>query len=129
MITNWDQWGYCPSCHVREGAACRDLRYQHHNRVFARDRPHRDREPAASGRHDGEAARHTGASPQRLARIDKRQLARIVLDGATSAIRAAYPDCHLEVTSEDHLWQQVRIKHRSGMQSPRYFLIRVSEPI
>lgn len=44
MPTNWQRWGYCPTCDSPAGKPCLDLRYARNNRLFRRDRPHRDRE-------------------------------------------------------------------------------------
>jgi hypothetical protein len=65
----------------------------------------------------------------------KRLLAERALIGAEAGIRTALEDTYeLEVAGSDTLWRQFRVKAKPkpGYPSeggPRYFLIKVSEPL
>ncbi len=62
--------------------------------------------------------------------IDKRHLAKIALDGAVAAIRGEYPDHCVEVVTDEPLLRQVRVRPMSrSTAAPRYFAIKVSEPL
>jgi hypothetical protein len=61
--------------------------------------------------------------------IDKKILATIALDGATAAIRSQYPDHAVEIVTNEPLTRLVRVRPRTRENAPRYFLIKVSEPL
>jgi hypothetical protein len=61
--------------------------------------------------------------------IDKRHPAKIALDSAVAAIRAEYHDHSVEVVTDEPLLRQVRVRPLSHSTAPRYFVIKVSEPL
>lgn len=60
----------------------------------------------------------------------KQRIARAALAGATAAIQQEYPMHRIEVITDEPLSRQIRVSHPTAMQGgPRYFVIKVSEPI
>jgi hypothetical protein len=64
-----------------------------------------------------------------LTTITKTDLAKAALDGAVAGIRHQYPHHIVECVTDEPLSRQVRVRAPGSYGGPRYFVIKVSEPL
>jgi hypothetical protein len=61
--------------------------------------------------------------------LTKPRVAGAALAGAIQGIRNEFPMHNVETITEGSLMAQVRISHPTAMNLPRYFVIKISEPM